>query len=540
MRLAAYLCTSRHGIYYFRYPLPTCAHPQGKRSSVKLSIGTREPRIARQVAVVLAAAGQSLLTTPNVRSMRYDQMREHVRDHFSNMLQQFRERRAADGPLGETDLGALRLSQTLADSATDDWLEFTQYEDAKALLRAFCEARGIAEIPDGREADLLLAEVRKGYREFVDEALEHSAEFDRLPLSPRETVNRSTVAAPAPLHLDAKPLDDLISRYFSELERTKALAPKTESDKRDALALMSELTGSKPPANMTRSDAQEVKAALFKLPKNRTKNPRTRDLTLSEMLELSDVERIAARTMNVYLGHMQHFFRWAVDNGYAVENIFQGLRLRGANHNTDGGRKAFTQEQLQLMFAHLTEPASPLVKKDTHKWPALIAMFTGMRLNEVAQLEVQDIDYVDGVWLIEVTPDGDDHKRLKNSSSKRRVPVHRRLEACGFLDFHQSQKDSGQTRLFPDLTYSPQNGYGRNAGRWFNERFLKELGLGGQGLVFHCLRHTMITRLAQAGVEEPLVKAIVGHSQTGVTFSTYFREGFLPAQLSEAINEFDF
>ncbi len=187
----------------------------------------------------------------------------------------------------------------------------------------------------------------------------------------------------------------------------------------------------------------------------------------------------------------------------------------------------------------LTSPAR-WSKKDAHKWPALIAMFTGMRLNEVAQLEVQDVDYTDGVWLINVTPDGDDHKRLKNSSSKRRVPVHRWLKECGFLHFHRSQADSGQARLFPDLTYSPQNGYGRNAGRWFNKRFLKEVGLGGQGLVFHCLRHTMITRLAQAGVEEPMVKAIVGHSQTGVTFSTYFREGFLPAQLSEAINEYDF
>ena len=50
----------------------------------------------------------------------------------------------------------------------------------------------------------------------------------------------------------------------------------------------------------------------------------------------------------------------------------------------------------------------------------------------------------------------------------------------------------------------------------------------------------MVTRLVQAGVEEPLVKAIVGHSQTGVTYSTYFKDSFLPVQLSEAIGRFDF
>ena len=37
-----------------------------------------------------------------------------------------------------------------------------------------------------------------------------------------------------------------------------------------------------------------------------------------------------------------------------------------------------------------------------------------------------------------------------------------------------------------------------------------------------------------------MVKALVGHSQTGVTFSTYFKEGYLPSQLSEGINKLDF
>lgn len=162
--------------------------------------------------------------------------------------------------------------------------------------------------------------------------------------------------------------------------------------------------------------------------------------------------------MNVYLGHMQHFFGWAVNNGYAAENVFHGLRLKRKARGSDEGRNAFTTDQLRLMFTHLTHPASPLVKKDVHKWPPLVAMFTGMRLNEVAQLEVQDVELFDSVWCINVTPDGDNHKRLKNASSKRRVPVHHRLEACSFLDFHSAQKNAGQTRLFPSLTYSPQNG----------------------------------------------------------------------------------
>lgn len=543
MRLTAYLSASRHGIFYFRYPLPTANHPARKRWHVRISLSTREPRQAAQFARLLAVAGQSVLSRPMVLAMRYDEMRQHVQEHFSQMLRDFRERAATDGPLTEAHLYAFRTAQTQATGTLADWLDLTRYEDETALVRSFCERRGIDEVPQGQKASLLAAELQKGYRKYASLALEHIADFDNLTLEP-QIIAAPTTPQPrvqsAVKEADMLALAEVLSRYFAELDRTKALAVKTDGEKRDALALMAELTGSKPPANMTKADVQAVKAALFKLPKNRSKNPKTRDLPLREALEVTGLERIAARTMNVYLGHMQHFFGWAVDNGYAAVNVFQGLRLKRTARSDEEGRKAFSAQELQLMYSHLTDPDSSLVKKDVQKWPALIGMFTGMRLNEVAQLEVQDIELRDAVWCINVTPDGEGNKRLKNASSKRRVPVHHKLVASGFLDFFQAQKSSEHPRLFPELTNSAQNGYGRNSGRWFNERFLPELGLGDGGLVFHCLRHTMITRLVQAGVEEPLVKAIVGHSQTGVTYSTYFKEGFLPAQLSDAINRFDF
>lgn len=164
MRLAAYLCTSQHGIFYIRFPIPANSGHSGNRRYIKLSLGTRDPREALKISRFLGAAGQSVLSRPKVRSMRYEDMRNHVRDHFSDMLQKFRDRTADEGPADEVRLGALKTAQTLARANDADWLELTQYEDAQALLRAFCEARGISEVPDGREAQLLLAELRKGHR----------------------------------------------------------------------------------------------------------------------------------------------------------------------------------------------------------------------------------------------------------------------------------------------------------------------------------------------------------------------------------------
>jgi hypothetical protein len=67
MRLAAYLCTSRHGIFYFRFPMPMVCQAKSKRAYVKVSLCTREPREARHLARFPGVAGQAIVARPKVR-----------------------------------------------------------------------------------------------------------------------------------------------------------------------------------------------------------------------------------------------------------------------------------------------------------------------------------------------------------------------------------------------------------------------------------------------------------------------------------------
>jgi hypothetical protein len=142
MRLAAYLCTSRHGIFYFRFPIPADSNRGCGRSHIKLSLGTRDPNEGlKMIARALGAAGQSLVSQPKVRSMRYEDMRRHVREHFSDMLQKFRDRSADEGPPDVLGMSTLQTSQDLTDADDERWLEFLPYESVRALLQAFCAAR---------------------------------------------------------------------------------------------------------------------------------------------------------------------------------------------------------------------------------------------------------------------------------------------------------------------------------------------------------------------------------------------------------------
>ncbi|WP_318010150.1 DUF6538 domain-containing protein [Roseovarius carneus] len=55
MKLSAYLSASRHGVYYFRWPLPRAE--DHKRSTVRISLRTKCPDRAGDLARHLASCG---------------------------------------------------------------------------------------------------------------------------------------------------------------------------------------------------------------------------------------------------------------------------------------------------------------------------------------------------------------------------------------------------------------------------------------------------------------------------------------------------
>ncbi len=124
--------------------------------------------------------------------MRYDEMRAHVRAHFNQMLAAFREKRAEDGLPEGMALSALRTAQWLDDADPEDFATLSREIDDTGLLRAFCEARGISPVPEGRERELLLAELQKGYAEYGSRALAHVMEFDTLKLDEVNSVPTKT------------------------------------------------------------------------------------------------------------------------------------------------------------------------------------------------------------------------------------------------------------------------------------------------------------------------------------------------------------
>jgi integrase len=82
-------------------------------------------------------------------------------------------------------------------------------------------------------------------------------------------------------------------------------------------------------------------------------------------------------------------------------------------------------------------------------WTPIIALFQGMRQNEIAQLHLDDIKKAgDGTWVFDVNNLGD--KRTKTTPSQRLVPIHPfLLNDLGILKLKRKLLNEGYDRLFP-------------------------------------------------------------------------------------------
>src|SRR6056297_1462221 len=105
MKLSAYLSPSRHGVYYFRWPLPRAE--DHKRRTVRISLRTKCPDRAGDLARHLASCGRLVRDNKTLARLRQDEMRNMVRSYFAASLDRYVER-LNDTGLPDRSLDALR------------------------------------------------------------------------------------------------------------------------------------------------------------------------------------------------------------------------------------------------------------------------------------------------------------------------------------------------------------------------------------------------------------------------------------------------
>lgn len=298
-----------------------------------------------------------------------------------------------------------------------------------------------------------------------------------------------------------QPLDTLtLSDVFESWKKRKAnRPPKTVRAFEQAFEALKELTTATTAAMLTKRDAVSFR---------------------DRMLARADT---SARTVEKLIGFLRAAFEVARKDGKLEVNPFDGVEVEIDDlERKRRTRLPFTVSELQNIFNGPVYQPDFVPRKSLGKaqyWLPLLSLLSGARLEELAQLHVEDIrhDPQHGHYLYIHNAE---ERKVKTASSWRQVPLHPELVKLGFLEYVKQVKAG---RLFPTLKPDKYGKLATTFSTWFG-RYLDQLGITDESKVFHSFRHSFIAvckQKAAAGIPPEVREAIVGHTPTNEIAATY-------------------
>jgi integrase len=322
-------------------------------------------------------------------------------------------------------------------------------------------------------------------------------------------------------------LTSLISDYVKANE--DKWTHKTKSEITSCHRLIVDVMGDVDVKTITRKMVLNFKDIMIKLPSNIYKIHVGK--TVQEVLMVDGIVPMSITSVNKHILRLGALLGHAVKESIIQANLAQGMMIP-EKRRSDEERKAYSLEDLQSIVANLPRTQD----RPDRFWVPLISMFTGMRLDEICQLYLEDVQKVDDVWCISINDEKD--KKVKTVTGKRIVPVHPVLLSCGFIEYVDSLRKADVPRLWMDLRWRPSDGYSNALGKWF-QVFNRRHVTDDPKKVFHSFRHTLADTLKQAGIQEVVIAEIMGHANDSMTTGRYGKR-YQPKVLLEALVQLDY
>lgn len=297
---------------------------------------------------------------------------------------------------------------------------------------------------------------------------------------------------------------------------------------------------------ITRQECRRLQDLISRIPTNATKKaPQQSLLEASNRAEQEGWALISPATVNSHLSKLSAVLDYAVVEGYLAANPSKGLSIYDPVRKKDK-KLPFDIEQLNKIFAaplytgciddgHGYNKTGDKRPRGARFWIPIISLWTGMRLNEICQLEVTDIiveDNIDMILIREISETGQE-KKLKTEASIRAIPLHPELKKIGFLQYLEDMRDKKNIKIFPDLTQGSTEYHSNNVSKWFGH-FLKNIKAKKPKTSFHSFRHCYKDAVDEAEIPEAAKHQLGGWARRQGTSDDYGR-GLKPSTLYKHI-----
>ena len=330
---------------------------------------------------------------------------------------------------------------------------------------------------------------------------------------------------------------DVFNDMIRPAKHSKSVSDAHLKTKKQCLETIFELIDKQYVEQITFDDCKKINKLIYLIPKKwkeKYPNKNLLEVLLPEDADLK--EAISASSVRKYITIFQEFLKYCRKQRLINNDIADILTKPQVDKNKNVWQP-FEPEELKQIFNKKTYFKREK-GKDNHKyWIPLISLYSGMRLNEICQIRLNDIKTEKNIDYIQITDNGETQS-VKNYASTRRVPIHPILKELGLMEQIKFAKKQKQDRLFYSLKYSTKNRYAgsmSNAFRYYMDKVIK---IKNPKKVFHSFRHTARGTYINYGVSEEFVNILCGWEGVGAGAKNYLhREKVDIKKLDKAIRK---
>ena len=340
----------------------------------------------------------------------------------------------------------------------------------------------------------------------------------------------------------------ICAKRYIDRKRIEGVREKEVLSNANIIDEFVEIVGDIDIASITKKEVSHYIDVQTKLPSNRKKKKEYRDLSIDEIVDLNLAQKDCQipQNINKRIGKLSVLGNWCVRQGLLITNPFVGMKFKVSK--TAIQRQPFHNKELKKILKPETylkwtvEFEHPFRKGHAiynmpYYWVFLVGIFSGMRTNEMCQLRLTDIRKEKNIWFMFIEDSAE--TKVKTKTAIRKVPIHPQLTELGFIDYVGNIKRKKKDRVFWELPRE-RDGFASNVSRHYNERFLPAVGVWEKFVkVLYCTRHTFVNCLYSKGIDENVIKNLVGHEKE-FTMKHYGGESFSPERLLEEISKVNY
>ena len=222
-------------------------------------------------------------------------------------------------------------------------------------------------------------------------------------------------------------------------------------------------------------------------------------------------KKLDKKTINNYTSYSKRLFDYAIKMGKLTTNPFKMLTSFKISADEKSPKDNFSLDELKIVFA---------TKRLDLRNYMMFALHTGLRLNEIWQLDSKSVGEEDGIKFINVKT----AKQKGGVSKYRQIPLHKNIEHLG------------------DLKWLEQIKKGKESSDYFGKRLNRHIhkSIPSANVSFHRLRGNFAKAIKDYCLENSLAdltSVLLGHS-TDLATDTYAKGVSLKAK-KEALKGLD-